>query len=35
VLRNREAQAARDEVDRVRWEKAIEANIAAHRLVLD
>jgi hypothetical protein len=35
VLRNREAQAARDEVDRVRWQNAIEANIAAHRLALD
>jgi hypothetical protein len=35
VLRNREAQAARNERDRARWESAIEANIAPHRLALD
>jgi hypothetical protein len=35
VLRNRQAQAARAELDRARCEKAIEANIAPHRLALD
>lgn len=34
VLRNREEQAARDQLDRARWEKAIEARIAAHRMAL-
>lgn len=35
VLRNREEQAARDEYDQRRWEKSIEAHIAAHRVALD
>jgi hypothetical protein len=35
VLQRREAQAAQDELDRARWEKTIEANIAPHRLALD
>src|SRR3954447_3042864 len=35
VLRNRADQAARDENDRQRWEKSIEAHIAVHRMALD
>jgi hypothetical protein len=35
VLRRRQSQAARDELDRARWERAIEAHIAAHRMALD
>lgn len=35
VLRSRHEQAVRDESDRQRWERAIEAHVAAHRLALD
>lgn len=35
VLRNREAQMAQNEMERARWEHAIDANIAPHRLALD
>ena len=35
VLRNRERQAAQNELDRARWERAIEANLAPQRLALD
>jgi hypothetical protein len=35
VVRNRAAAAGQDELDRQRWEKSIEAHIAAHRMALD
>jgi hypothetical protein len=35
VLRNRAGQAAADETDRLRYAKAIDAHLTAHRLALD
>lgn len=35
VLRRREQAAVQEELDRERWEHAIEAHIAAHRMALD